>query len=108
VVNQIIGSGMGDTYLKMKLKEQAASMRMLEESASLAPLDVIKGKMLDLEVKGIPALTFFASTLWAGMPTPPGSPDDAEGLVRSGALLLLPCCWNRDNVQFALYLIRRR
>lgn len=85
VVNQIIGDGMGDAFLKMKLKEQAAAMRMLQESAALAPLDVIHGKMLDLEVKGIPALGFFASTLWAGLQAPAGSPSVEAGIVRAGA-----------------------
>ena len=83
VVNQIVGENMGDKYLKMKLKEQRAAMEMLAGSPHLQPLNVIRGKLVDLEVRGVPALQYFATTLWAGMPAPAGG--TGEGLVRAGA-----------------------
>jgi hypothetical protein len=86
VVNQVIGESMGAKFLQTKLKEQAAAMRMLAASPPLKNLEVIEGKLLDLEVRGIPALQYFASTLWQSLPLPAGG--TGEGLVALGARLL--------------------
>lgn len=83
VVNQVVGEGMGEKYLAMKLKEQAAALRMLEASPHLSPLEVIRGKQLDLEVRGLPALQYIGGTVWAGIPLPAAG--SGEGIVRSSA-----------------------
>jgi arsenite-transporting ATPase len=71
VVNQIVGEHTGDVYLKLKLKEQAAAMKIVADSKSLSTLEVIEGKLQDIEVRGLPALQYFGSTIWGGMPTVP-------------------------------------
>jgi arsenite/tail-anchored protein-transporting ATPase len=88
IVNQIIGERMGDTYIKMKLKEQTKAMEMLAQSPHLDKLEVIRGKMVDLEVRGVPALQYFATTLWQGLPIPDAA--EGEGLVRTG----VPTGWS--------------
>jgi Anion-transporting ATPase len=90
IVNQIVGEGMGEKYVKMKLQEQRKAMDMLAASPHLKGLEVIKGKLMDLEVRGMPALQYFATTLWHGMPTPPGG--TGEGLVRKGEALSCLLC----------------
>jgi arsenite/tail-anchored protein-transporting ATPase len=88
VVNQIVREGMSGKYLEMKLKEQAGALNLLRRSEHLAPLDVVRGRMLDLEVRGLPALQYVAGAVWAGIPAPAGGAGD--GLVRSSALLHPP------------------
>jgi arsenite/tail-anchored protein-transporting ATPase len=93
IVNQIVTEGMGSAYLKLKLKEQAYAMKMLETSPHLSPLEVIKGKLLDLEVRGVPALQYVAMDIWAGMPLPAAG--KGEGLVAASASL--PWVLNVDD-----------
>lgn len=83
VVNQVVGEGMGGRYLGMKLKEQAAALRLLEGSPNLAPLEVVRGKQLDMEVCGLPALQYVAGAVWSGVPLPAAGA--GEGIVRSSA-----------------------
>ena len=83
IVNQVIGERMAGTYLRMKLKEQTAALEMLDASPHLKGKQVIRGSLLDLEVRGVPALQYFATTLWRGMPLPAAGA--GEGLVRRGA-----------------------
>lgn len=99
VVNQVVGEGMGGTYLGMKLKEQEAALRMLDASPHLAPLEIVRGRQLDLEVRGLPALQYVAGVVWAGMPLPAGGA--GEGLVRASALLLWLSCVERDRVRLS-------
>jgi hypothetical protein len=85
VVNQIIGPSMGEKYLKMKLHEQTKAMELLASSEHLKDLKIIKGKLLDLEVRGVSALQYFSTTLWQGIPLPAAG--TGEGIVRKG----MPC-----------------
>lgn len=94
IVNQVIGDSMADRYLTMKLKEQSAAMDLLAGSEHLKDLEVIRGKLVDLEVRGVPALQYFATTLWQGLPLPAAAP--GEGLVALGAPLtpfIVPAVW---------------
>ena len=47
---QVIGEAMGSAYLKMKLKDQQASLEMIENDPSLAGLRRIQAPLVDLEV----------------------------------------------------------
>jgi arsenite/tail-anchored protein-transporting ATPase len=82
VVNQILSPRIGDKYLKMKLGEQEKALELLESSEHLKKLEVIKGKLVDVEIRGVPALQYFATTLWQGMPLPAAG--TGEGIVRKG------------------------
>lgn len=70
IVNQVIGEHMGDAYIKMKLREQSAAMDLLAGSPALRDLAVTRGRLLDLEVRGVPALQYFGSAMWQDIPAP--------------------------------------
>ncbi|KAK9815912.1 hypothetical protein WJX72_011818 [[Myrmecia] bisecta] len=64
IVNQIIGASQGATYLKLKLREQAAALDMLARDPALAGLAQVQAPLVDLEVRGLPALTYFGGRVW--------------------------------------------
>ncbi|MEW5306530.1 MAG: hypothetical protein WDW36_008988 [Sanguina aurantia] len=64
VVNQVIGPTMGATYLKMKLKDQQASLHMVDTDPDLVGLRKVIAPLVDLEVRGVPALTYFGDVVW--------------------------------------------
>ena len=74
---------MGAPYIRMKLQEQQKAMELLGTSPHLRDLQQIKGRYVDLEVAGIPALQYFATRLWPGLPLPAAGA--GEGLLSTGA-----------------------
>lgn len=85
VVNQIVEEHMNSKYLSMKLKEQQSALQMVENSPHLSGLAVMRAKMMDIEVRGLPALQYVSSAVWTGMPAPPGG--EGDGLVKSSTPL---------------------
>lgn len=67
VVNQVINEGTGDAYLKMKLKGQERALDAIQGDAQLASLDRLVSPYLDLEVRGVPALSYLGSRIWDSM-----------------------------------------
>ena len=61
---QVITEGMGAAYLRLKLKDQARALGMLSEDAALAGLRQLRAPLLDLEVRGLPALQYFGGMVW--------------------------------------------
>ena len=55
---------MGAAYLQLKLKDQASALGMLGEDAALAGLRQLRAPLLDLEVRGLPALQYFGGMVW--------------------------------------------
>ena len=70
VVNQVLGParargpGAPDAFLKARLKDQARALEVAARSAALAPLRAARAPYLDLEVRGLPALSYFGGRLW--------------------------------------------
>jgi len=64
VVNQVVGEKAGETYVRMKLKDQQQSMAFLREDPTLSQLKKIEAPIIDLEVRGIPALSYFGNIVW--------------------------------------------
>lgn len=64
VVNQLITESSGETFLKLRLKDQAASLKLLAEDPALKGLQQVQAPLVDLEVRGVPALTYFGGALW--------------------------------------------
>lgn len=60
----MIGPNQGDSYLKMKLKDQNKALQILQESPDLHDLKQIQAPYVDLEVRGLPALTYFGDLVW--------------------------------------------
>jgi arsenite-transporting ATPase len=67
VVNQVIGEGKNEAYLKMKLKGQERALETIVQDENLGSLKPIMSPYLDLEVRGVPALKYFGNRIWSGM-----------------------------------------
>jgi arsenite/tail-anchored protein-transporting ATPase len=64
IVNQVIGPDTGDVYLKMKLKDQERALNLIHGDKGLNNLRQLKAPYVDLEVRGVPALKYFAGQAW--------------------------------------------
>ncbi|KAL6762077.1 anion-transporting ATPase-like domain-containing protein [Haematococcus lacustris] len=64
IVNQVIGPGQGDAYLRMKLKDQSAAIKLIESDPALTDLRKVQAPLIDLEVRRVPALGYFGSVVW--------------------------------------------
>ncbi|KAK9851904.1 hypothetical protein WJX84_008222 [Apatococcus fuscideae] len=64
VVNQVIGEGMGDAFLRLRLKDQQKAMDMITQDEQLKGLQLVRAPLVDLEVRGIPALDYFGGVVW--------------------------------------------
>lgn len=64
VVNQVISESMGETWIRMKLRDQQAAMAMLQSEASLSRLQAVKAPFLDLEARGLAGLEYFGTRVW--------------------------------------------
>ena len=61
---QVITEGMGAAFLRLKLKDQAKALEMLTSDAQLADLRQLRAPLVDLEVRGLPALQYFGGMVW--------------------------------------------
>lgn len=66
VAGQVISEGMGEAYLRLKLKDQHNAIAMIEADPELKDLKRSVGPFLDLEVRGLPALRYFGDIVWRG------------------------------------------
>ncbi|KAL4528152.1 hypothetical protein Ndes2437B_g00259 [Nannochloris sp. 'desiccata'] len=64
IVNQVIGPDTGEVYLNMKLKDQERALNLIHGDKGLDNLRQLKAPYLDLEVRGVPALKYFAGQAW--------------------------------------------
>jgi arsenite-transporting ATPase len=71
VVNQVLGPGSGEAFLRLKGKDQAQALRVLESDPELQGLEVVQAPLLDLEVRGLPALEYFGRVVWRDDGDPP-------------------------------------
>lgn len=55
---------MGQAYLKNKFRDQNRALQMIGENPALKPLRVLTSPMVDLEVRGVPALQYFGGVVW--------------------------------------------
>jgi arsenite-transporting ATPase len=64
VVNQVLQPGLAAKYLQTRRADQQRSLVRLREDAELGQLQVIEAPLFDLEVRGVPALTYFGQQVW--------------------------------------------
>lgn len=69
---------MGDAYLRNKFRDQNRALQMIKEDSGLQDLRVLNSPMVDLEVRGVPALQYFGSVVWG-----PAIDEFAAGIPRS-------------------------
>ncbi len=48
----------------MRRQDQQRAMQRLAEDPGLSQLQLVQGPLLDLEVRGLPALQYFGSVVW--------------------------------------------
>ena len=64
-----------EQFLKMRRNDQQRALQMLREDSALQELDVIEAPLLDLEVRGVPALQYFGDQVWKDGATAPHEAD---------------------------------
>ncbi|GLI62585.1 hypothetical protein VaNZ11_005259 [Volvox africanus] len=64
VVNQLVGPTQGDAYLRLKMKDQISALEMVASDPALRPLRKVIAPMVDLEVRGVPAMSYFGNVVW--------------------------------------------
>lgn len=53
-----------EKFLEMRRNDQQRALQMLREDSALQELSVIEAPLLDLEVRGVPALQYFGDQVW--------------------------------------------
>ena len=59
-----------DKYFDMRRKDQQRALQLLREDPNLQSLNVVEAPLLDLEVRGVPALKYFGDQVWKDGPMP--------------------------------------
>ncbi|KAG2485745.1 hypothetical protein HYH03_015554 [Edaphochlamys debaryana] len=67
IVNQLVGPGQGEAYLRLKMKDQIAALEMVAADPALKQLRKVIAPMVDLEVRGVPALSYFGNVVWTNV-----------------------------------------
>ena len=52
------------TFCTVKAKDQRRAMEMLDSDAGLASLQRIEAPLFDMEIRGVPALSFMGGQVW--------------------------------------------
>ena len=92
---QIVSEGMGEAFVRLRLKDQAKSLAMIGEDADLSDLRQLRAPLVDYEVRGLPALTYFGGMVWRDAidDYAQGAPDEASSyLPPFGVDCTLLCC----------------
>ena len=61
----MISEALGDAFLRLRLRDQAKALAMLADAPELAGLQELRAPLVDLEVRGLPALRYFGGLAWA-------------------------------------------
>lgn len=65
VVNQVLPPSASDCkFCAMKRKDQTRALDLIETDPELSTLTVVKAPLVDIEIRGIPALQFLGDILW--------------------------------------------
>jgi arsenite-transporting ATPase len=64
VVNQLLPPGLQDKYLQTRRADQQRALERLRADPELGQLQLIEAPLFDLEVRGVPALTYFGQQVW--------------------------------------------
>ncbi len=60
----MISETLGDAFLRLRLRDQAKALAMLQAAPELAGLQQLRAPLVDLEVRGLPALRYFGGLAW--------------------------------------------
>ncbi|WIA41438.1 hypothetical protein OEZ86_005018 [Tetradesmus obliquus] len=72
----VITPSTGEAFLKLRLKDQAAALKLLDDDPALKDLTHVRAPLVDVEVRGLPALQYFGNVVWK---------DDVFDKINAGA-----------------------
>ncbi|PKI46732.1 hypothetical protein CRG98_032872 [Punica granatum] len=65
IVNQILPPSVSDCkFCAMKRKDQARALEMIQNDPELTGLNLIEAPLVDVEIRGVPALKFMGDIVW--------------------------------------------
>lgn len=64
LVNQVLEESATERFVESKKKDQERALALLKSDPGLKSLELIKAPMVDLEVRGLPALQYFGVQVW--------------------------------------------
>ncbi|KAL3145706.1 ATPase arsa1 [Trebouxia sp. C0010 RCD-2024] len=64
VINQVIQAAATGKFLEARRRDQQRAMATLRSDETLGQLEVVEGPLVDLEVRGVPALQYFGNKVW--------------------------------------------
>lgn len=64
VINQVIQASATSKFLDARRRDQQKAMTILRSDDTLGQLEVVEGPLVDLEVRGVPALQYFGNRVW--------------------------------------------
>jgi len=64
LVNQVVLRSTKGTFLQQKRKEQQRALSVVKSDPVFEGIRIETAPLVDLEIRGIPALTYFASQIW--------------------------------------------
>lgn len=65
IVNQIIPPSASDCkFCAMKRKDQMRALEMIKSDSELSSLMLIEAPLVDVEIRGVPALRFMGDIIW--------------------------------------------
>ncbi|KAH9609423.1 hypothetical protein KSS87_013320 [Heliosperma pusillum] len=65
IVNQLLPPSASDCkFCAMKRKDQSRALEIIQSDPELAPLTLIQAPLVDVEIRGVPALRFMGDIVW--------------------------------------------
>ena len=79
IVNQVLADGAGEAFIKARVRDQDRALALMDADPRIASLPHGRAPMLDLEVRGVPAMRYFADVAWGELAeVVAGGGDDAS------------------------------
>jgi len=72
-INQVMDAKAGQKFLAARRADQQRALQRVRQDPALQRLQVTEAPLVDLEVRGVPALQYFGQIAW------PASPQEGEG-----------------------------
>ena len=78
IVNQVLSDGAGEAFIKARVRDQDRALALMDADPRIASLPHGRAPMLDLEVRGVPALRYFADVAWGELAEVVAGGEDAS------------------------------
>lgn len=64
LINQVLDENATEKFVENRQKDQDRALTLIDSDPGLRHLELIKAPMVDLEVRGLPALQYFGAQVW--------------------------------------------